>query len=93
MTIAEFDETLSSVYAFRRFFANLYLQGNGIEIGALNHPLEHTTRVAIPQLDQKGSRQTFRFLFSLEGAHMQSKSHILPWSLAIPALPHPPTPE
>ncbi len=61
MTLAELDETLSSLYTFRRFFANQYLQGNGIEVGALNHPLEvpastqvkYVDRMSVPKLKKE----------------------------------------
>jgi len=58
MTLTADAETLSPIYIFRRFFADRYLQGNGIEVGALNHPLEvpvsthvkYVDRMSVPDL-------------------------------------------
>ena len=52
MTLTADAETLSPIYTFRRFFANRYLQGNGIEVGALNHPLEVPTSAQVKYVDR-----------------------------------------
>jgi len=51
-------EPESLLYQFRRFFADRYLSGDGIEVGALNHPLavpdvarvKYVDRMAVPDL-------------------------------------------
>ncbi len=52
MTVTASDATLSSLYIFRRFFAYRYIQGNGIEVGALNHPLEVPSSTCVKYVDR-----------------------------------------
>ena len=41
------------LYRIRRFLANEYLRGDGIEIGALNHPLQVPTTARVRYVDRK----------------------------------------
>lgn len=51
-------ESLSPIYVYRRFFSYKYLRGDGIEVGALHHPLEvpdsarvkYVDRMSVPDL-------------------------------------------
>lgn len=52
MTLTADAETLSPIYMYRRFFANRYLHGDGIEVGALNHPLEVPAATQVKYVDR-----------------------------------------
>lgn len=45
-------EAEPSLYQYRRFFANQYLHGDGIEVGALNHPLAVPETARIKYVDR-----------------------------------------
>ncbi|MBE9144028.1 methyltransferase domain-containing protein [Planktothrix mougeotii] len=70
MTLTADTEIVDQLYIFRRFFANRYLQGNGIEVGALNHPLEVPASAHVKYVDRMSVPNLRKHYSELENADL-----------------------